>query len=131
MEKKYDVIIVGGGPGGIYSAYELKKLTPEKQVAVFEEGHPLEKRRCPIDGEKIKSCVKCKTCSIMDGERTQEVEIFLKHIGKMEIEDAPTSPLTAEVIAAEAERKKKRAYHRQYYREKVKPKREARKAAAQ
>ena len=67
MEKKYDVIIVGGGPGGIYSAYELKKLAPEKQVAVFEEGHPLEKRRCPIDGEKIKSCVKCKTCSIMSG----------------------------------------------------------------
>jgi len=67
MEKNYDVIIVGGGPGGIYSAYELKKLAPEKKVAVFEAGHPLEKRRCPIDGEKIKACVKCKTCSIMSG----------------------------------------------------------------
>ena len=68
---------------------------------------------------------------IMDGERTQEVEIFLKYIGKMEIEDAPTPPPTAEEIAAEAERKKKRAYHRQYYREKIKPKKEAQKAAAQ
>lgn len=68
---------------------------------------------------------------VIDGERTQEVEIFLKHIGKMEIEDAPTSPLTAEEIAAEAERKKKRAYHRQYYREKIKPRKEAQKAAAQ
>ncbi len=65
--KNYDVIIVGGGPGGIYSAYELKKLAPEKRVAVFEEGHPLEKRRCPIDGVKIKSCIRCKTCSIMSG----------------------------------------------------------------
>ena len=67
MEKQYDVIIIGGGPGGIYSAYELKKLAPEKRVAVFEEGHPLEKRRCPIDGEKIKACIRCKTCSIMSG----------------------------------------------------------------
>lgn len=68
---------------------------------------------------------------VIDGERTQEVEIFLKHIGKMEIEDAPTPPPTAEEIAAEAKRKKKRAYHRQYYREKIKPGKEAQKAAAQ
>ncbi len=67
----------------------------------------------------------------IDGERTQEVEIFLKHIGKLEIEDAPTPPPTAEEIAAEAKRKKKRAYHRQYYREKIKPRKEAQKAAAQ
>ena len=67
METRYDVIIVGGGPGGIYSAYELKKLAPQMRLAVFEEGHPLEKRRCPIDGEKIKACIKCKTCSIMSG----------------------------------------------------------------
>ena len=68
---------------------------------------------------------------VIDGERTQEVEIFLKYIGKMEIEDAPTPPPTAEEIAAEAERKKKRAYYRQYYREKIKPRKEAQKAAAQ
>ena len=67
----------------------------------------------------------------IDGERTQEVEIFLKHIGKMEIEGAPTPPPTAEEIAAEAKRKRKRAYHRQYYREKIKPRTEAQKTAAQ
>ena len=63
----YDVIIVGAGPGGIFAAYELKKQRPEMRVAVFEAGYALNKRRCPIDGEKIKSCIGCKTCSIMSG----------------------------------------------------------------
>ena len=65
--KQYDVIIVGAGPGGIYSAYELSKLAPQLKVAVFERGHELEKRKCPIDGDKIKNCINCKTCAIMSG----------------------------------------------------------------
>lgn len=64
---KYDVIIVGAGPGGIFSAYELIKKKPEFKIAVFEAGAPLEKRKCPIDGDKIKSCIGCKSCSIMSG----------------------------------------------------------------
>ena len=63
----YDVIIIGAGPGGIFSAYELKKLAPEMKVAVFEAGHALAKRHCPIDGDKIKTCIGCKSCSIMNG----------------------------------------------------------------
>ena len=63
----YDVIIIGAGPGGIFTAYELVKLDPELKVAVFEAGHALNKRHCPIDGEKIKSCIGCKSCSIMSG----------------------------------------------------------------
>ncbi len=63
----YDVIIIGAGPGGIFSALELTRLSPSLKVAVFEAGHPLIKRRCPIDGEKIKSCIGCKNCSIMSG----------------------------------------------------------------
>ena len=63
----YDVLIIGAGPGGIFSAYELVQRKPELKVAVFEAGHPLNKRHCPIDGEKIKSCIGCKTCSIMSG----------------------------------------------------------------
>lgn len=63
----YDVIIIGAGPGGIFSAYELIRLKPEMKVAVFEAGHALSKRNCPIDGEKIKSCIGCKSCSIMSG----------------------------------------------------------------
>ena len=63
----YDVIIIGAGPGGIFSAYELTKLNPDLKVAVFEAGHALDKRHCPIDGEKVKSCIDCKSCSIMSG----------------------------------------------------------------
>ena len=63
----YDVIIIGAGPGGIYAAYELMQHKPELKVAIFEAGHSLKKRNCPIDGEKIKSCIGCKSCSIMSG----------------------------------------------------------------
>lgn len=63
----YDVIIIGAGPGGIFSAYELAKKNPSLKIAVFEAGYELTKRRCPIDGDKVKSCIKCKTCAIMSG----------------------------------------------------------------
>ena len=64
---KYDIIIVGAGPGGIFTAYELSKLNSNLKIAVFEAGFPLHKRHCPIDGKKVKSCISCKTCSIMSG----------------------------------------------------------------
>ena len=63
----YDVIIVGAGPGGIFAAWEFANAEKPLKVAVLELGKPLQQRRCPIDGKKIKSCVKCKTCSIMSG----------------------------------------------------------------
>ena len=62
----YDVIVIGA-TGGIFSAYELVKANRGLKVAVFELGRPLDKRRCPIDGKKIKSCVKCNICNIMSG----------------------------------------------------------------
>lgn len=64
---KYDVIIVGAGPGGIFTAFELVKKNGDLKIAVFEAGYPLHKRHCPIDGKKVKSCISCKTCSIMSG----------------------------------------------------------------
>ena len=63
----YDVIIVGAGPGGIFAAYELVQHRSDLKIAVFEAGHALEHRRCPIDGDKIKTCIGCKSCSIMSG----------------------------------------------------------------
>lgn len=65
--KNYDVIIIGAGPGGIFSAYELLKLNDDIKIAIFETGKPLDKRKCPIDGKKITSCINCKTCAIMNG----------------------------------------------------------------
>ena len=63
----YDVLIIGGGPGGIYTAWELLNKRPDLKLALFESGHTLERRRCPIDGVKVKSCVHCPTCAIMNG----------------------------------------------------------------
>lgn len=65
--EKFNVAIVGAGPGGIFAAYELHKLAPSLSVVVIEKGKPLEKRKCPIDGVKIKSCINCPSCSIMNG----------------------------------------------------------------
>lgn len=64
---KYDVIIIGAGPGGIFSAYEMMSKSSSLRIAVFESGHALDKRHCPIDGNKVKSCIKCQSCSIMSG----------------------------------------------------------------
>ena len=63
----YDVIIVGAGPGGIFTAWELANADRGLKIAVLELGKPLAKRRCPIDGDRVKSCIRCKTCSIMSG----------------------------------------------------------------
>ena len=64
----YDVLIIGAGPGGIFTAFELITKTEKPlKVGVFELGNPLDRRKCPIDGEKIKSCIRCRTCSIMSG----------------------------------------------------------------
>lgn len=64
---KYDVVIIGAGPGGIFSAYEFVMKRPDLKVAVFESGNTLEKRQCPIDGKKVKSCIHCQPCAIMNG----------------------------------------------------------------
>ena len=67
LQLDYDIIIIGAGPGGIFTAYELSKLNGGARIAVFEAGGQLSERKCPIDGEKIKSCINCKTCAIMNG----------------------------------------------------------------
>ena len=65
--KHYDVIIIGAGPGGIFTAYELMQKSPGLSIAIFEAGGKLQDRKCPIDGVKIKECVHCESCSIMKG----------------------------------------------------------------
>ena len=63
--KKYDVIIIGAGPSGIFCAYELKRLAPETKVLMIEKGRSIEARQCPK--RKTKVCVGCKPCSITTG----------------------------------------------------------------
>lgn len=63
----YDVIIIGAGPGGIFAGYELSKASKKLKIATFETGYPLEKRKCPVDGEKVKNCINCPVCSTMNG----------------------------------------------------------------
>lgn len=67
MTKNYDVIIVGGGAGGLFAAYEFTKQAPNLKVCILEKGNRLNKRKCPIDGNKIKNCIQCKDCSITTG----------------------------------------------------------------
>lgn len=65
--KNYDVLIIGGGAGGLFAAYEFVKLNSNFKIALIEKGKDLNKRKCPIDGEKVKSCIHCESCSIMSG----------------------------------------------------------------
>ena len=62
----YDVIIVGAGPGGIFTALELRRRNKDKKILIIEEGRSIDKRSCP----KIKTnkCVSCKPyCHITAG----------------------------------------------------------------
>lgn len=65
MENKFDVIIIGAGPGGIFCAYELMEKRKDLRVLMVEKGRPIEKRECPK--RKTKVCVGCKPCSITTG----------------------------------------------------------------
>ena len=54
MEKKYDVVIVGAGPAGIFASYELMLKCPELKVLLIDKGHDINNRHCPILEKKIK-----------------------------------------------------------------------------
>ena len=65
MNAEYDVIIIGGGIGGLMAAYKLKSNNSNLKVAIIEKGKELNKRFCPAS--KGKKCVHCKACSITSG----------------------------------------------------------------
>ena len=68
MNKNYDLIIVGAGPSGVFTAYELIELgiAKNKKILIIEQGKPVEKRYCPV--EKTGKCTKCKPyCNITSG----------------------------------------------------------------
>ena len=61
----YDVIIIGAGPAGLFSAYELKEKNKNLKVLLIDEGKFAEKIYCPMT--KTKKCVNCKPCNILSG----------------------------------------------------------------
>jgi len=62
---KYDVIIVGAGPAGIFTALELTKNS-DLNILMLEKGKAIEKRNCPVNNKGVK-CINCKPCSITCG----------------------------------------------------------------
>lgn len=75
MKNNYDVIIVGAGPTGIFTAYELMLKSPKMNVLLIEKGHDIYTRRCPILLKKLTKCPRNKkgesgcypACSLTSG----------------------------------------------------------------
>jgi uncharacterized FAD-dependent dehydrogenase len=63
-EQKYDVIIVGAGPAGIFAALELSRRS-DLRVVILDKGPPIEKRHCPA--REGGDCMHCQPCAIMAG----------------------------------------------------------------
>ena len=63
---KYDVLIIGAGPSGIFTAIEMLKNRSGKKILIAEKGEPVEKRQCPKS--KTRKCMNCKPfCHITTG----------------------------------------------------------------
>ncbi len=61
-----DVVIIGAGPAGIFTAIEMLRRASKKKIVIVEKGQAIENRRCPKD--KTKQCVGCKPyCHITTG----------------------------------------------------------------
>lgn len=65
--EKYDVAIIGGGIGGLMCAERLISSDSSLKIIIFEKGHALKDRVCPIVAKKCSKCVKCDPCAIMRG----------------------------------------------------------------
>ena len=66
-KSSYDVAIIGCGTAGIFAGYELKNSNPGLDIVMIEQGQNILKRNCPIVDKKVKECIKCKACGIMNG----------------------------------------------------------------
>ena len=65
MSHTYDVIVVGAGPAGIFTALELTEKMPEARLLLIDSGLHIDRRACPA--RKLHHCVHCEPCNIMSG----------------------------------------------------------------
>lgn len=65
--RDFDVIIIGGGIGGLMTAHRLIQNDPSLNVCLIEQGNPLSRRNCPIVKKQVDKCIRCKSCAIMEG----------------------------------------------------------------
>lgn len=63
----YDFVVIGGGIGGLMFSYAAMEINPKAKILMVDRGLPLENRKCPIVTGKSKTCLNCKSCSIMEG----------------------------------------------------------------
>jgi Uncharacterized FAD-dependent dehydrogenases len=65
VNMKTQILIIGAGPSGIFTAFELIRKNARKEITVVERGLPVEKRIC--SKQRTGHCVGCKNCSITTG----------------------------------------------------------------
>lgn len=63
----YDIIFVGAGAAGVFAAYEFTKMQTNKKILIIDSGNIIHKRKCPIAEGKVKNCIRCNPCNIMEG----------------------------------------------------------------
>ena len=65
--EKVDIVIVGGGIGGMMFAYRIMEKKPQLKIVLLEQGKDIQDRKCPIVNKLVDHCLKCVPCDIMDG----------------------------------------------------------------
>jgi uncharacterized FAD-dependent dehydrogenase len=63
--KKYDVIVIGAGPAGIFTAFEINRINKKLNVLIVDKGRTLDKRVCPARAKGV--CTDCRPCAIVNG----------------------------------------------------------------
>ena len=61
--REFDVVVVGAGPAGIFTALELQKGSPNARVLIVDAGSSIDRRNCPA--RRTGKCVGCTPCAIM------------------------------------------------------------------
>lgn len=66
IKMKYDVVIIGAGPAGLFTAYELITKNKNLKIALMDKGKKVSGRYCPMNKNKS-TCLNCNPCRILSG----------------------------------------------------------------